>query len=70
MDNKGLNFRNYILKKNNIPVFYTYYNNIDQIKYTFIHNNKFVNYDIKNIKYPRDNLRPDIISGSNFFCKT
>jgi hypothetical protein len=44
---KNVNFKNYVLSKNNIPVFYTYYNNIDQIKYIFIHNNKFVNYDIK-----------------------
>lgn len=49
MNNKELNFRNYVLKKNNILVFYTYYNNIDQIKYTFIHNNKFVNYTIESI---------------------
>ena len=46
---KNFNFRNYVLSKNNIPVFYTYYNNIDQIKYTFIHNNKFVNYTIESI---------------------
>ena len=49
MNIKNYNFRNNILSKNNIPIFYSYYMTLKKIKYTFIHNNKIVNLDIKDI---------------------